>query len=88
VVTATGYNAAYAKTPVLLHSLDSLLSMAADQPAQLGRITQKAGSLFWSNGHPNGAYMAREIVQTFGIDSLMPGVYNPSRSCGRTPQPK
>lgn len=73
----TGYNAAYAKTPVVLHSLDSLLTLAADQPAQLGRITQKANSLFWSNGHPNGAYMAREIVQTFGIDSLMPGVYNP-----------
>ncbi|HEY2163093.1 MAG TPA: DUF5700 domain-containing putative Zn-dependent protease, partial [Gemmatimonadaceae bacterium] len=30
-----------------------------------------------SNGHPNGAFMAREIVETFGVDSLFPGLYDP-----------
>lgn len=73
----TGYNAAYAKTPAIVRSLDSLLTAAADHPAQIGAVGQKANAILWSNGHPNGAYMAREIVQTFGIDSLMPGVYNP-----------
>ena len=33
-----------------------------------------AQMLFWSNGHPNGVYIAREIVETFGADSLFPGV--------------
>jgi len=71
------YNAAYAKTPAQIHSFDSLLTVVAEHPEQ-GRVAgQRANGLFWSNGHPNGAYMAREIVETFGIDSLMPGVYNP-----------
>jgi hypothetical protein len=34
--------------------------------------------LFWSGGHPNGAYVARTIVETFGVDSLFPGVYDPA----------
>ena len=24
---------------------------------------------FWSKGHPNGAYIAREIIETFGAGS-------------------
>ncbi|MEP6495475.1 MAG: DUF5700 domain-containing putative Zn-dependent protease [bacterium] len=74
---ATGYNAAYAKTPAVLHTLDSLLAVAAEHPAQVGAAGAQANRILWSNGHPNGAYMARTIVQTFGIDSLMPGVYSP-----------
>ena len=27
--------------------------------------------------HPNGAYIARTILETFGKDSLMVGVYSP-----------
>jgi hypothetical protein len=73
----TGYNAAYAKTPAVIRSLDSLLAVAADRPAQAGAAGQKANAMLWSNGHPNGAYMAREIFETFGIDSLMPGVHSP-----------
>ncbi|MGH7656217.1 MAG: DUF5700 domain-containing putative Zn-dependent protease [Gemmatimonadaceae bacterium] len=73
----TGYNSAYAKTPAVLHTLDSLLTVAVNQPSALGAAGTRANQILWSNGHPNGAYMAREIVQTFGIDSLMPGVYNP-----------
>jgi putative zinc-dependent peptidase DUF5700 len=34
--------------------------------------------LFWSNGHPNGTYIAREIIETFGVDSLFPGVRDPA----------
>ena len=34
--------------------------------------------LFWSNGHPNGAYIAREILQTFGVDSLFPAAHSPA----------
>jgi hypothetical protein len=34
--------------------------------------------LFWSNGHPNGSYMAREILETFGVDSLYPAAYSPA----------
>lgn len=28
-----------------------------------------AQMLFWSKGHPNGAYIAREIIETFGAGS-------------------
>jgi hypothetical protein len=71
------YNAAYAKTPAFIHSLDSLLALAADRPAQTAPAGEKANAMLKLGGHPNGAYVAREIVETFGIDSLMPGVYSP-----------
>lgn len=74
---AKGYNEAYPRTPMLLRSLDSLLSIAADHPESAQKIAGPVQKLFWSNGHPNGAYMAREIVETFGIDSLFPGVRDP-----------
>jgi hypothetical protein len=38
---------------------------------------RRAPQLFWSNGHPNGAYLARTVAETFGIDSLMPAVADP-----------
>jgi hypothetical protein len=74
---AARYNAAYARTPAVLRSYDSVLTAAAEHPDQIAALTRRAENLFYSNGHPNGAYMAREIVETFGVDSLMPGVMNP-----------
>jgi hypothetical protein len=38
--------------------------------------TRRAAAL-WSNGHLNGAYLARTVAETFGIDSLMPAVADP-----------
>lgn len=74
---AKGYNEAYPRTPALLRSFDSLLTIAADHPENVRALAPTAQKLFWSNGHPNGAYMAREIVETFGVDSLFPGLYDP-----------
>jgi hypothetical protein len=71
----TGYNKAYAETPRTLQSFDSLLAAFADHPSVA--ISSRAPQLFWSNGHPNGAYMARTVSETFGIDSLMPAVADP-----------
>lgn len=74
---AKGYNEAYPRTPVLLRSLDSMLTIVADHPDNGRAVAGPAQRLFWSNGHPNGAYMAREIVETFGVDSIFPGLYDP-----------
>jgi len=71
------YNQEYGQTPSRIHTLDSLLSRVADDPRQLSAVSRRAMSLFWSNGHPNGACMAREIYQTFGIDSLHPAALDP-----------
>ncbi len=71
------YNELYANTPAILASIDSLLGVVHDDSTAAGAAGIMARKLLWSNSHPNGAYMAREIVETFGIDSLMPGVYNP-----------
>jgi hypothetical protein len=71
------YNDTYARTPQILRSVDSLLVVVADSPSVVRAAGTRARALLWSNSHPNGAYVARTIVQTFGIDSLMPAVYNP-----------
>src|SRR6185503_3245972 len=71
------YNAAYDKTPALLKTFDSLVVVAADDSTKAAVVGQRARALFWSNGHPNGAYIAREIAETFGVDSLLPAVYDP-----------
>ena len=72
------YNAEYARTPATLHQFDSLLALIADAPAKMNDLGMSAQMLFWSNGHPNGAYIAREIIETFGVDSLFPGVRDPA----------
>ena len=72
---AAGYNRAYAATPRVLQSFDSLLVAYADHPN--AATAHRAQGLFWSNGHPNGAYLARTVAQTFGIDSLMPAIADP-----------
>ncbi len=74
---AKGYNEAYPRTPALLRSFDSLLTIAADHPENARALAPPAQKLFRSNGHPTGAHMAREIVETFGVDSLFPGLYDP-----------
>jgi hypothetical protein len=71
------YNDIYARTPQILRSIDSLLVVVADTPSVVRAAGTKAGALLWASSHPNGAYIARTIVETFGIDSLMPAVYNP-----------
>jgi hypothetical protein len=73
----TRYNAAYERTPQLLRTFDSLLVGVADHPGTAGPAGQAAQRLFVSNGHPNGAYMARTILETLGADSLMNGVRSP-----------
>jgi hypothetical protein len=74
----THYNQEYGNTPSRIHTLDSLLSRVADDSTELPAASRRAMNLFWSNGHPNGACMAREIYQTFGIDSLRPAALDPA----------
>jgi hypothetical protein len=73
---AKEYNEAYAQTPQTLRSLDSLLLIAANDTTQVRRIGQVAVNLMPFNSHPNGAYMARTVLETFGVDSVMQAVYN------------
>jgi hypothetical protein len=74
---AARYNAEYARTPEVVRRLDSLLT-AAGEPGRLVEVSPVARRLFWSNGHPNGAYMAREIQETFGVDSLRTCALDPA----------
>lgn len=71
------YNAEYARTPAAIARLDSLLAAIARDSATTAEASMQASMLFWSNGHPNGAYIAREILETFGIDSLYPAARSP-----------
>jgi hypothetical protein len=70
---ARRYNVAYVRTPAVLRVFDSVIVALPQNPLAARRLQ----NLFYSNGHPNGAYMARTIVETFGVDSLMPAVGNP-----------
>jgi hypothetical protein len=72
------YNDEYARTPATLRIVDSLLAVAADDSTQFAAVGQRVRTLLWSGGHPNGAYVARTIYETFGRDSLFPAVYNPA----------
>jgi hypothetical protein len=72
------YNDEYAKTPATLRQLDSLLELVADDSTKLADAGKSARVLLWSNSHANGAYMARTIVEAFGVDSLYPGITNPA----------
>ena len=68
---AAMYNAAYEKTPATLKVLDSLLVAAGTDSARLFNAGTRAQRLLISGSHPNGAYMARTILETFGRDSLI-----------------
>jgi hypothetical protein len=74
---ARTYNDEYAKTPATLRTLDSLLCLAADDTTSIADVGRRAKALLWSSGHANGAYIAREILETFGVDSLLPATKNP-----------
>jgi len=65
------YNAAYDRTPATLKVLDSLLVVAGSDSAKLVDAGARAQRLLISGSHPNGAYMARTILETFGRDSLI-----------------
>jgi putative zinc-dependent peptidase DUF5700 len=65
------YNAAYDKTPATLRVLDSLLVAAGNDSAKLADAGTRAQRLLISGSHPNGAYMARTILETLGRDSLI-----------------
>lgn len=69
---ADAYNKAYAASPTKLHTLDSLLVAASTaDSAKLVDIGTRAQQLLPYGSHPNGAYMARTILETFGRDSLI-----------------
>lgn len=72
------YNSEYARTPEVLRQLDTLLAALGDDSTQIAAVSMRAGMLFWANGHPNGAYMAREISETFGVDSLRAAALDPA----------
>ncbi len=73
---AKRYNEAYARTPAVIHSIDSALVVAADDSTKLPAVGRRVNGLLPSSGHYNGSYVAREIYETFGVDSLYPGVYD------------
>jgi hypothetical protein len=73
---AKRYNEAYARTPAVIHSIDSALVVAADDSTKLRDVGARVRALLPSAGHYNGSYVAREIYETFGADSLFPGVRN------------
>jgi hypothetical protein len=71
------YNTAYDNTPAILHSIDSLVAAIADNPAAMRTNGAQVDKLIVLGSHPNGAYMARTILETFGGDSLLPSVRDP-----------
>lgn len=73
---AKRYNEAYARTPAVIHSIDSALVVGADDSTKLVAVGRRVTGLLPSSGHYNGSYVAREIYETFGVDSLYPGVHN------------
>jgi hypothetical protein len=75
---AARYNAEYARTLALMPRLDSILAAASAGPRQAAAVGMTMQMLFWSNGHPNGAYIAREIQETFGADSLRAAALDPA----------
>jgi hypothetical protein len=72
------YNEEYAKTRTTLRTLDSLLTSVAADSTKVAVVGNRARMLLWSNGHANGAFMARTVYETFGVDSLFPSVTNPA----------
>ena len=73
---AKRYNESYARTPAVIRSIDSALVVAADDSTKLPAVGRRVNELLPSAGHFNGSYVAREIYETFGVDSLYPGVRN------------
>jgi hypothetical protein len=74
---AERYNMEYARAAEVIQRVDSLLSVARDQPGNMRAVGAAVRGSLTMNSHPHGAYMARTIQQTFGVDSLFPGLANP-----------
>ena len=70
------YNDGYVRTPAVIRSIDSALVVAADDSTKLEAVGLRVEQLLPSGGHFNGSYVARAIYETFGVDSLLPGVAN------------
>lgn len=66
------YNEYYARTPEVLRMVDSLIATVADDSTRMRTVGQMVNRLLIYGSHPTGAYMAREIQETFGVDSLLP----------------
>jgi hypothetical protein len=73
---AKAYNEAYARTPQVIRSIDSALVVAANDSSRLRDVGRRVQQLLPAGGHFNGSYMAREIYETFGVDSLYRGESN------------
>lgn len=71
------YNDEYEKTPATLRIVDSLVAHAAGDTTLLRAAGERTSTLFWSGGHPNGAYVTRTVLETFGKDSLFVVERNP-----------
>jgi len=71
------YNALYARTPATLRAIDSLLARVGSDTALLRATGYRVRSMLPSSGHASGAYIARTVYETFGVDSLTPALYNP-----------
>lgn len=74
---ATRYNAEYARTLEVVQRFDSLLTAVNADPGQIGAAGRLARSLFWSNGHAHGAYMARTIDEVLGRESVFESLRSP-----------
>jgi hypothetical protein len=78
---AKRYNEEYAMTRATLRTADSLMSaieplLQRDTTAAMTKSVELQ-RMFFSGGHPNGAYMMRTIVETFGMDSMYTADRNP-----------
>jgi hypothetical protein len=62
---------------VTLRAIDAILAHASHDSVSLRNTGKRVAALLWSGGHPVGGYMARRIVDTFGVDSIFPGAYSP-----------
>jgi len=58
-------------------SLDSLLVVIHHNPEQMDSAGRYPRSIFWSNGHAHGAYMARTIDETLGRETVWESLKSP-----------
>ena len=74
---ANRYRDEFARAPVTLRGIDSIIARMASDTASIRVAGRKIDGRLWSSGHPVGGYMARTIVDVFGTDSLWSGAVNP-----------
>jgi hypothetical protein len=71
------YNQAYERAPEVLARIDTLLGQIAADPTQMRAVALRASQTLPMLGRPVGAYMARSIIQNFGVDSIIATVHSP-----------